>query len=857
MTLEEQLAGSVKTRAVSDHELQSAIRSAHECLSNLFHSSASPVDSAPLAEESRRVARKTGAGASRPASGSPAVWRSDRAGETEVGGFWCGELEADTTLESDYILFLHLLDADAYREKIRKLANFVLRHQLDDGSWNIYHGGPGEISASVKAYVALRLAGYRKNGPRMKRARDAILRMGGVERVNSYTKVYLSLLELFPWKKVPALPPEVVLLPRFFYFNIYEISYWSRAILIPLSILYAKWPRKTTAHRLPRDLTSIDELIVGDPPRTSGAADDTRVQKSGADAHAPAGTNGVHRTVSRNGHSHSNSKGTLDAPKRNGSHRNGKARNGLSKNGSSVETLESTPPATESEDPTKGSRLFSWRRFFLFMNRVLQIAEKTPVKPLRGLALKKAERWMVQRLEDSDGLGAIFPSMVNSVLALLCLGYSKEHRLIQEGLEKLEELEIEEGDEIRLQPCLSPVWDTALAMNALGEAGVAPDDEQLVEAGRWLVSKEIRRPGDWQKRVRKAEVSGWAFQFRNDFYPDIDDSAAVLMALGRIEPTKVEGLVGAIERGINWTLSLQSSNGGWAAFDADVEREVFNQVPYADHNAMLDPACADITGRVLEMFGRFPSLRRYEKVRASVQKGIRYLRSSQEPDGSWYGRWGVNYIYGTWQALKGLMEVGEDPKQSYIRRAVEFLKSRQNRDGGWGESCLSYDNPGRAGEGPTTASQTAWALMGLIAAGEHRSEAVQKGVRWLIDHQGRDGNWAEAQWTGTGFPSVFYLKYHMYRLYFPTFALAMYKNALSGTTGESRPVAREFSQLDLERRTENANGFASNGRSAPTNGNHAADEASTRREAERDAAGVLYSAPAPKGVFRSLFGLLG
>jgi len=711
----------VETADRPSDELDAAIHSAHECLRRLFH--AEDGDDFP-----------------NPSS----VWRSDRAGKTEVGGFWCGELEADTTLESDYILFLYLLDPRAYRNKIRKLANYVLRQQLDDGSWNIFYDGQGEISASVKAYVALRLAGHSADEPCLQRARDAILRMGGAEKANSYTKIYLSLLNLYSWGRLPALPPELVLLPRFFYFNIYEISYWSRAILIPLSILYAKWP--VSGRVVSGDVKSIDELFV-DPP-----------------AHGSVNGNGT-RALGSNGNGNGNGNGSSNG---NGTRRNG--------NGS------------------RHGQLISWRSFFSAVNGILKLVEKAPLKPLRSIALRKAEQWMVHRLQDSDGLGAIFPSMVNSVLAMQCLGYASDHPLIIEGLEKLYELEIEDGDEIRLQPCLSPVWDTALAMNALGESGFAADSEQMIEAGRWLVSKEVRRPGDWQKRVRDAEVSGWPFQFRNDFYPDIDDTAAVIMALGRIVPDRVPGIAGAMERGLNWMVSLQCSNGGWAAFDADVEREVFNQVPYADHNAMLDPACADITGRVLEMFGRLPRLRRYAKVRRAIRNGIRYLKDAQEENGSWYGRWGVNYIYGTWQALKGLMEVGEAPSQPYIRKAVEFLVSRQNADGGWGETCATYDDPELAGRGPSTASQTAWALMGMIAAGETESPVVERGMKYLLSHQGADGNWEEEHWTGTGFPSVFYLKYHLYRLYFPLFALGMYKNART----DARSVLERL-DLDLDR----------------------------------------------------------
>ncbi len=539
----------------------------------------------------------------------------------------------------------------------------------------------------------------------MLKARDAILRLGGVERVNSFTKIYLSFLNQLDWNKIPAIPPEVILLPRFFYFNIYEISYWSRAILIPLSILYAKKP-----HRFVKTDFNIRELFAsehGDPRSTNIAA-------------CPA---------------HGKSKKT---------------------------------------------GLVSWRNFFLLADRFLKLLEKAPVKPLRGIALKKAVEWMVSRSEHSDGLGAIFPSMVNCVMAMRCLGYDETHPVVAMTVKKLEELELEEDGKIRLQPCLSPVWDTVLAVNALRESGLAKETPELVDAGRWILSKEVRKAGDWEIRKRGVEVGGWYFQFANEFYPDIDDTAAVLLALDRLDPSKVPGLEASISRGLSWILSLQNKNGGWAAFDADVEREPLTHVPYADHNAMLDPACADITGRVLESICRFTSVRHDPRVEESVRKAVEFLKAHQEDDGSWYGRWGVNYVYGTWQALKGLVASGEDPKAPYIQKAVVWLKSAQHSDGGWGESCATYPNPTLKGKGPSTASQTAWAVMGLCAAGETESDAAERGIDFLLDTQEPDGSWSEDEWTGTGFPEVFYLKYHYYRIYFPLFALGYYKNLRSG-----------------------------------------------------------------------------
>lgn len=633
------------------------------------------------------------------------------------GGYWHGELEADTTLESDYILFLYFLDRTKYADKIQRLALTVIEEQLSDGAWRIHPRGPGEVSASVKAYFALRLAGYAPEEPFMIRARDAILRLGGIERTNSFTKIYLSFLKQLPWDRIPVIPPEVILLPRFFYINIYEMSYWTRVILIPLSILYAQRP-----HRFVEVDFNLDELFVSSHP------------------------------------------------------------------GLTLPPLEGY--ALERE---RSKRLISWRTFFLLADRFLKIVEKSPVNPLRKLALRKAEEWITARSGSSDGLGAIFPSMVNTVMALRTLGRDESHPVIAHTVKKLEELEVHgEDGKIRLQPCLSPVWDTALALNALREAGVPAGTPELVEAGRWLLSKEVRLPGDWLLRRPGIEPSGWYFQFANEFYPDIDDSAAVILALDRLDPAQVEGLEASLRRALPWILGLQASNGGWAAFDADVERQALTHVPYADHNAMLDPACADITGRVLEMLGRFTSLRGHPSVRKAIERGVAFLRAEQKPDGSWYGRWGVNYIYGTWQALKGLLAVGEDRNAPYIRKAVAWLKSVQHPDGGWGETCSTYPHPELKGQGKSTASQTAWAVMGLCAAGELDSPEVERGIAFLLDTQEPDGSWTEDEWTGTGFPEVFYLKYHYYRIYFPLFALGYYKNLRSGT----QPT-RGLSRVDL------------------------------------------------------------
>ncbi|MEM7261850.1 MAG: squalene--hopene cyclase [Planctomycetota bacterium] len=744
--------------------METAIRSAQERLCAEFQESQS---------ESRRDDPESAAAAS-----------SLELGSSGKLGYWLGDLEADTTLESDYIVFLTFLDEEGNREKIRRLASTILARQQDDGSWNIFPGGPGEISATVKGYLALRLAGYEPSEPFMVKAKEATLRLGGAEKVNSYTKFYLALLGQLEWWEVPAIPPEVILLPRFLPINIYEISYWSRAILIPLSILYSK-----RATRRPSAGAQLVEDLFHDRAALKRFDGGTGGDKNGTNGSAANGSNGHAHTNGSNGHAHTNgTNGHTNGNGHSNANGNGHVNGNGNGNGTNDESilLSDDGPSTSSH---RGPGWVSWENFFLVTDRLLKLAERAGLRPLRKIALRKAEEWMVARFEDSDGLGAIFPSMVNSVLALVVLGKELDHPLVVEALSQLEDLEIDEGEGLRLQPCLSPIWDTAKAVNALHESGLPADHPQLQAAARWLVEKEVRKPGDWQMRVPHVDVGGWPFQFRNEFYPDVDDTAAVVMALGRVDDRDVPGIKDSITRGINWVTQMQCSCGGWAAFDVDVKREFLTKVPYADHNAMLDPPCPDITGRCLEMYGRFPEVRKDPNVQRVIEKGIEYLKSTQEPDGSWYGRWGVNYIYGTWQTLKGLAAVGEDPSQPYIQKAAHFLKTHQNADGGWGESCLSYEPDHQVearGRGDSTPSQTGWALMGLIAAGEIDSPEAERGVRYLLETQRPDGNWNEDLWTGTGFPCVFYLNYHLYRLYFPLFALGMYRNKKAKQPGVSR-----------------------------------------------------------------------
>jgi squalene-hopene/tetraprenyl-beta-curcumene cyclase len=516
------------------------------------------------------------------------------------------------------------------------------------------------------------------------RARDAILAHGGVTACNTFTKIYLAIFGQYDWDGTPVVPPELALLPGWFYLNLYEVSSWSRTIIVPLAIVSAFRPYCP----LP---VNIDELFIG-------------------------GRHGSHLRLQ----------------------------------------FARTP--------------FCWRNFFLGIDRCLHFFEERKILPWRKQALKLCEQWMVARFRKSGGLGAIFPPIVNALMAMRCLGYADDHPEVVRARGELEGLRIEEGESLHLQPCLSPVWDTALATVALSEGGLSHDHPALQRAAEWLLSKEVRHPGDWCVKNRDVEPSGWYFEFRNEYYPDVDDTAAVLMALRRV---RLPGKEAAVRRGIAWVLAMQGRDGGWASFDRDNDRMLFSQVPFADHNAMLDPSTADITGRVLEMLGSYG----YDRTHAAVRAAIAFLLQEQEPDGAWYGRWGVNYIYGTWQVMKGLRAVGEEIDAPHIRRAAAWLASKQNPDGGWGESCATYDDPSLRGTGPSTPSQTAWALMGLIAAGDADSEPVRRGIDYLCDTQRDDGNWDEPYFTGTGFPRVFYLRYHLYRLYFPIFALGMYARA--------------------------------------------------------------------------------
>jgi squalene-hopene/tetraprenyl-beta-curcumene cyclase len=432
----------------------------------------------------------------------------------------------------------------------------------------------------------------------------------------------------------------------------------------------------------------------------------------------------------------------------------------------------------------------SWRNFFLVLDRMMHLAEAVHIRPLRKLALKRAEKWMLARLEMTDGLGAIYPAMLNAILALRCLGYSEDDPQVIRARDEFEKLGIEEppSDDMpeptfRMQPCVSPVWDTAQALYALGEAGVSKSDPRMLKAADWLLSKEVRHKGDWAVKVPNTEPGGWYFEYNNEFYPDTDDTAQVLLALTKVDNPRERYQHQVAQRAIEWEFAMQCRNGGWGSFDKDNTKMIFQYIPFADHNAMLDPPTVDITGRMLEMLAAYG----YSRDDKRVQKAIKFILSEQEPDGSWFGRWGVNYIYGTFLVLRGLDAIGFDHNEPQVQQAAEWIRMVQNPDGGWGETCGSYEDPSTRGVGPSTPSQTAWALLGLLAAGDDRSDSIAKGVRWLLERQGDDGGWDESMGegairhsiiTGTGFPKVFYLAYTMYRQYFPLMALTSYMRAM-------------------------------------------------------------------------------
>jgi len=615
-------------------------------------------------------------------------------------GYWLGELMVDTALVSDMICFYHW-DDKVDLEWQRKAVNHLMANQRPDGGWNLYFGGPSEVNPTLKAYLALKLAGIPVTDPRMLKAREAALRMGGIPRMNTFSKLYLALLGLFPWDYVPTIPCEVILLGKWFHVNFWEMSSWTRAMLVPLAIINHYKPTRPL-----HPTVALDELYP----------------------------EGMH------------------------------------------ERDLALPP-----DPQG----LTWRNFFLWLDRLHKFVENYRLRPFRKWSLKKAENWMLERFEGSDGLAAIFPGILYSVIAMKALGYRDDHPEVVRATGHLRRLHHETEDQVWFEPCLSPVWDTVITLICLRESGVPQDHPELVKAMNWVLDREIRFRGDWKhKNPADVEPSGWAFEFENKWNPDVDDTAMVLLALRLIPTDNTQRGDEVFKRALSWMLSFQCKDGGWGAFDKDCTKNILEKVPFADHNAMLDPECADITARILELLG----YENFSLDHPQVAKALDYLRSQQEEDGSWYGRWGVNYIYGTWQTLRGLRALKIDMNQPWILKARDWLESVQQVDGGWGEGCNTYEDPVFKGRGTSTASQTAWAVMGLCAFDNPQRPSVQRGIQYLIDRQESDGSWTENETTGTGFPKVYYLKYDIYRNTWPLLALATFHKLLRDSQPDARPT---------------------------------------------------------------------
>ncbi|MBU0990375.1 MAG: squalene--hopene cyclase [Proteobacteria bacterium] len=606
-------------------------------------------------------------------------------------GYWVFDLEADSTIPSEYILLQRFLGREMAPDLKEKMGNYLRNRQLENGGWPLYYAGTADISASVKTYFALKQLGDPPDAPHMAKAREFILGQGGASRVNVFTRITLALFGQVPWKTTPAMPVEIMLLPRWFFFHLHKVSYWSRTVIVPLLLLNAKRP---VCRMRPEE--GVEELFV-DPPHELRHLD---------------------HFISRN----------------------------LGKN------------------------------LFILLDRILKMVDPIIPRTSREKATRLAENWTVERMQGEGGIGAIFPAMANAVIALKILGYPDNHPDVVRGIKAVDNLLVTHGDEAFCQPCVSPIWDTCISLSAVLEAGLSPDHKAATSATDWLFKNLIQVSGDWAYRVPHVGPAGWAFQFENTSYPDVDDTPMVLMALLRAGALDKEDYKEKIGKSVNWVIGMQSSDGGWGSFDVDNNYLYLNNIPFADHGALLDPSTSDLTGRCIELLAMLG----YGRDFPPIARALKFLRKEQEDCGAWFGRWGVNYIYGTWSVLKGLGRLGEDVSQPYIQKAVEWLRSCQNPDNGWGESCYSYKDPSLSGKGDSTVSQTALALLGLMAAGEVESSSVQRGIHYLINAQDNEGGWDEQFFTGTGFPNVFYLRYHGYRQFFPLWALSEYRRLRTG-----------------------------------------------------------------------------
>ena len=601
-------------------------------------------------------------------------------------GHWIFEFEPDATISAEYIFLQHHLDkVDEAKEA--EIARFIRSIQGEHGGWPLFDAGEADLSATVKAYYALKLAGDDIEAPHMRRARALILSKGGAAKANVFTRIALALFGQVPWTAVPVMPIEIMLLPKWFPFHLTKVSYWSRTVIVPLLIMMALKPKA----RNPKGV-HIRELFLKDP-----AEEDYPLNPTGTGLGA----------------------------------------------------------------------------IFAGIDRVLRTVEPAFPKGKRERSIQLAVDFVVERLNGEDGLGGIFPAMANSVMAFDALGYPHDHPHFVTAYGAVERLlHRRDAETVYCQPCLSPVWDTCLGTHAMLEAGMEPDGEVIRKACDWMIDHEIRETrGDWISRRPDLEPAGWAFQYWNNHYPDVDDTAVVVMALDRAGDPRYRG---ACERAAEWIIGMQSSDGGWGAFEPENTHHYLNYIPFADHGALLDPPTVDVTARCLSMLAQLG----YGREHPAVAKAIGFLQREQEQDGSWYGRWGVNYVYGTWSALCALNAIGEDMSQPYVRKAVDFLTAFQQEDGGWGEDCATYWKEQRGSVKASTPSQTAWAVLGLMAAGEVESEAVQRGIRWLMEAPRDGARWNEELWTGIGFPRVFYIKYHGYAAYFPLWAVARYRNLM-------------------------------------------------------------------------------
>ncbi|QKV91752.1 squalene--hopene cyclase [Streptomyces sp. NA02950] len=596
-------------------------------------------------------------------------------------GWWKGDLETNVTMDAEDLMlrqFLGIQDA--------RLLDAAARHlraqQGEDGTWATFHGGPPELSATIEAYVALRLAGDEPDAPHMAAAAAWVRAEGGIARSRVFTRIWLALFGWWRWEDLPELPPEIIYFPKWLPLNIYDFGCWARQTIVPLTIVSAHRPVRPAPFPL-------DELHT-DPRRP--------------------------------------------------------------------------------RPPRRPAPVASWDGAFQRLDRVLHAYRKVAVRPLRRAALRSCARWIVERQENDGCWGGIQPPAVYSLIALHLLGYDLDHPVMRAGLASLDRFAVWREDGSRMiEACQSPVWDTCLATIALADAGLDPDHPALVKAADWMLGEQIDRPGDWSVRRPGLPSGGWAFEFHNDHYPDIDDTAEVILALRRVDHPEPERIEAAVRRGMRWTLGMQSKNGAWGAFDADNTSPLPNRLPFCDFGEVIDPPSADVTAHVVEMLAH--EGRSYD---ARTRRGISWLLAGQEPSGAWFGRWGTNYVYGTGSVVPALIAAGVPASHQAVRRAVRWLESVQNEDGGWGEDQRSYPDPEWIGRGASTASQTAWALLALLAAGERESKAVERGVEWLAAAQGEDGSWDEPYFTGTGFPWDFSINYHLYRQVFPLTALGRF-----------------------------------------------------------------------------------